>query len=153
MFLQLLRTITTVTTYKYYLFTISLQLVASAFHLVFTSLLRITLATLQKSCQRSGESRFDGSEKDRYLLKFPKKQHKLVPNCKQGKLVCYFLNNAVKTWLYALKISENIEMEHVFQSKTFFHVTSNLYTSCISAFKFFSFNQQVKCLSKIDWEK
>ena len=26
----------------------------------------------------------------------------------------YFLNNAAKTWLYGLKISENIEIEQVF---------------------------------------
>ena len=34
-----------------------------------------------------------------------------------------------------LKISENIEIEHVFQFKAFFHITSNLHTSCFSAFK------------------
>ena len=37
--------------------------------------------------------------------------------------------------LYGLKISEKIEIEHVFQSKAFFHLSSNLHTSCLSAFK------------------
>ena len=92
-----------------------------------TSLLRITLAMLQKPCQRnfgkfqgSGESRFDGSEKDRYFLKIPKWQNKFVRDYKRGKLVSYFLNNAAKTCLYGLKILENIDIEHVFQSKHFF---------------------------------
>ena len=110
--------------------------------LVITSLLRITFAALQKPCQGnfrmlqgSDEARFGGSEKDRYFLKFPKWQHKLVRNYKWGKLVSYFLNNAAKTWLYGLKISENIETEHVFRSKAFFHLTSNLHTSCFSTCK------------------
>ena len=95
--------------------------------LVFTSLLRITFTALQKPChgnlgkfQGSGESRFGSSEKDRYFLKIPKWQHKVVWNYKRGKVVSYFLNNDAKTWLYVLKISENIEIEHVFQSKAFF---------------------------------
>ena len=33
-----------------------------------------------------------------------------------------------------LNISGNIETEHVFQSKAFFHLSSNLHTSCFSAF-------------------
>ena len=65
----------------------------------------------------------------------PKWQHKLGWNYKRGKLVSYFLNNGAKTWLYGLKISYNIETEHVFQFKAFFHITSNLDTSCFSAFK------------------
>ena len=135
MFLQLL------------ILTISLQLVASSkclpSLLVFTSLLRFTFAVLQKPCQGnfekfqgSGESRFSGSEKDRYFLKIPKWQHKLVRDYKRGKLVSYFLNYAAKTCLYGLKILENIEIEHVFQSKALFHLSSNLRTSCLSAFKF-----------------
>ena len=56
-------------------------------------------------------------------------------NYKQGKLVSNFLINGPKTCLYGLKISENIEIEHVFQFKAFFHITSNLHTSCFSAFK------------------
>ena len=117
-------------------------------YLVFTSpwslpcsLLR-SAQVLQKSCQGnfekfqgSGESRFGGSEKDRYFLKIPKWQHKLVPDYKRGKLVSYFLNNATRTCLYGLKISENIEIEHVFQSKTFFHLSSNHHISCLRAFK------------------
>ena len=42
---------------------------------------------------------------------------------------------AAKTCLYELKISENIEIGHFFQSRTFFHLSSNLHTSCLSAFK------------------
>ena len=40
---------------------------------------------------------------------------------RQGKLVSYFLNNAAKTCLYGLKISENTEIGHFFQSRAFFH--------------------------------
>ena len=100
-----------------------------------------TFAALQKPCQgnfgkfqRSGESRFGGSEKDRYFLKIPKWQHKLVRNYKRGKLVSYFLNNGAKTFLYGLKNSGNIKVDHVFQFKSFFHINSNLHTSCFSAF-------------------
>ena len=64
--------------------TTSLQLVASqqvpsifACLPVFTSLLRITFAVIQKTCQEnfrkfqeSDESKFGGSEKDYYFLKF-----------------------------------------------------------------------------------
>ena len=96
---------------------------------------------LQKPCQEnfgkfqeSGESRFSGSEKDRYFLKILKWQHKLVRDYKRGMLVSYFLNNAAKTCLYGLKISENIEIEHIFQSKAFFHLSGNLNTSRSSAF-------------------
>ena len=99
-------------------------------------------AALQKPCQgkfrkfhKSGESRFGSSEKDCYLLKIPKWQHKLIPDYKRGKLVSCFLNNTVKTCLYGLKFSEIIEIEHVFQSKAFFHLSSNLHTSRFSAFK------------------
>ena len=50
-------------------------------------------------------------------------------------MVSYFLNNAAKTCLYELKILENIEIEHFFQSRTFFHLSSYLHTSCSSASK------------------
>ena len=56
-------------------------------------------------------------------------------NNKRGKLVSYFLNNAAKTFLYGLKISENIEIVHVFWSKSFIHFISNLRTGNLSAFK------------------
>ena len=39
---------------------------------------------------------------------------------------------------YGLKISENIEIKHVFQSKAFFHFSNNLHTSCLRAFKLIS---------------
>ena len=95
--------------------------------LVFTSFLHITFAVLQKPCQGnfgefqgSAEGSFDGSKKYRYSLKILKSQHKPVWEYKGGKLVSYFVNNAAKTCLYGLKVSENIEIEHVFQSKAFF---------------------------------
>ena len=49
-------------------------------------------------------------------------------------MVSYFLNNADKTCLNGLKISENIDIGHFFQPRTFFHLSSNLHTSCSSAF-------------------
>ena len=108
---------------------------------VSTLLSRINFAVLQKPCQgnfgkfqRSGESRFGGSVKDRYFLKIPKSQHELARYYKRGKLISYFLNNSAKTCLYGLKISENIKIGHFFQSRTFFHLSSNLHTSCLSAF-------------------
>ena len=68
-------------------------------------------------------------------MKIPKWQHKFARYYKRGKLVSYFLNNAAKTCLYGLKISKNIEIGHFFQSRAFFHLSSNLHTSCLSAFK------------------
>ena len=53
----------------------------------------------------------------------------------RGMLVSYFLNNAAKTCSYGLKISENIEIGHFFQSRAFLHLSSNLHTSCLNAFK------------------
>ena len=115
--------------------------------LVFTSPLRITFAVLQKTwqgnfrkLQGSDKSRFGGSENNRYILKIPKWQHKLVQDCKRGELVSYFLNDAAKTCLYRRKISENIEIEHVFQSTAFFHLSSNFHTSCLSPFNFADFS-------------
>ena len=109
--------------------------------LAFTSFLCIRFAVLQKQCpenfekfQEFGKSRFRSSEKDCYFLKILKWQHKLVWDCKGGKLVSYFLDNPTKTCLYGLTISENIEIEHVFQSKAFFHLSGNLHTSCFSTF-------------------
>ena len=131
-----------------------LQLVASSCmclpSLLVPSLLRST-QVLQKPCQGnfekfqgSGKSRFGSSEKDRYFLKIPKWQHKHVWDYKRGKLVSYFLNNAAKTCLYGLKISENIDIEHVFQSKAFFRLSSNLHTSCLSTFNSPDFQKTAK---------
>ena len=106
--------------------------------LVFTSLLRITFMVLQKPCQGNfgklegfGEGRFGGSKKDCYILKIPEWLHKPFWDYKPGKLVSYFLNNAAKRCFYWLKISENIEIEHVFQSKVFFYLD----TSYLSSFR------------------
>ena len=79
---------------------------------------------------------FDSFEKDCYFLKIQKWQYKFVWDYRRGNLVSYFLSNASKTCLYGLKISENIEFEHVFQSKEFFHLSSYLHTSCLSTFKY-----------------
>ena len=129
------------------LLTVSFQLVASYNRcppslLAFTLFLRITFAVLQKPCQEnfgkfqeSGESRFGGSEKDRYISKILKSQHKLAWEYKRRNLVFHFLNYAAKTCSYELKTSENIEIEHVSESKAFFHPSGNLHTSCFSAFK------------------
>ena len=38
-------------------------------------------------------------------------------------MVSYFLKNTVKTCLYGLNISGNIKIEHIFQSKAFFHIS------------------------------
>ena len=119
----------------------STSFVASAFHLClhFTLMHYIHLQSYRKHVEEisvSGGSRFSDSEKDHYFLKIPKWKHELVQNQKQGKLVSYFLNNGAKN-LYKLKISENIEIELVFHFKAFFHLTSNLHTSCFSAFKTF----------------
>ena len=94
--------------------------------------------------QGSGESRFGSSGKDRYFWKIPRWQHKLVRDYKQRKLVSYFLNVAAKTCLYGLKISGNIDIEHVFQSKAFFRLSSNLDTSCVSTFNSPDFQKTAK---------
>ena len=105
-------------------------------------LLSITFAALQKprqgnfeKFQRSGESRFDGSENDRSFLKITKWQQKLVRTYKRGKLVSFFPNNAAKTCLFGPKILETLEIGPVFQSRAFFHFSSNLYRSCLSTFE------------------
>ena len=69
---------------------------------------------MPREFQISSKNRFSGSEKDRYFLKIPKWQHKLVWENKRGKL---FLMGYV---YMGLKSSENIEIKHAFQSKAFF---------------------------------
>ena len=102
--------------------------------LALTLLLCITFAVLEKPFEEnSGRfqgfgQRFGSSEKDCYFLKILKWQHKLARDCKQGKLVSYFLNNAAKTYLHGIKISENIEVEHVFQSEAFFFISVAILT-------------------------
>ena len=99
----------------------------------------IHFVAIQKPCQgnfgkfqKSDENGFSGSEKDCYFLKIPKWQHKLVRDYKREKLVYYFLNNAGKTCLYGPKISENIEIEQVFQPKAFF-ISVEILTQVASA--------------------
>ena len=83
---------------------------------------------------------FGSPEKGRCFLKILKWQHKLVRDYKRGNVVSYFPNNTAKTCLYGLKILENIEIYHVFQSKAFFHLGGNVRTSCFSAFNQSSLN-------------
>ena len=70
-------------------------------------------------------------------MKIQKWQHLLFREYKRRNLASYLLDNAVKTCLYELKISENIEIKHVFQSKSFFHLSNFLHTSSLSAFNTF----------------
>ena len=69
--------------------------------------------------QGSDESRLDGFEKDRSFLNIPQWLHMLGKTSKESWFL-YFVNNDVKTFSGGLKILENIEIKHVFQSKTFF---------------------------------
>ena len=62
----------------------------------------------------------------------PKWQHEIARYHKRGNLISYFLNNAAKTCLYGLEISENIETGHFFQSRTFF-VSVAIFTKVASA--------------------
>ena len=80
------------------------------------------------------ECRFRGPEKDYYYLKTPKWEHKIIRKYKPGKLASYFLDNAAKSRSYKLKISENFEIKHLFQSKSFIHHSNFLYTGCLSVF-------------------
>ena len=75
------------------------------------------------------ECRFGSSDKDHCFLKITKWQHELIREYKRQKLASYFLDNASKTCLYGLNISENIENEHVLQSKAFFHNSNFFHTS------------------------
>ena len=68
-------------------------------------------------------------------MKISKWKHKFARYYKRGKLVSYFPNNAAETCLYGLKFSENIEIVYFFLSRALFHLSSNLHTSCFSAFK------------------
>ena len=59
-------------------------------------------------------------------------------------MVSYFVNNAAKTCLYGLTISEDIESEHIFQSKSPHKFPSASLTilkqtsqTCLSVLKFF----------------
>ena len=119
--------------------TISLQqqAITGAFHLCLTSLhsCALHLQSYRNHVQEHVYMRPQVKlKKDCYFLKIIKQQYKLVRNFKRGKLVSYFPNNAAKTCLYGLKISENIEIKQAFQSKDFFHLSGNLHTSCSSAF-------------------
>ena len=132
------------------LLTISLQLAANCSMCLLPSLLVFTSLhsyTLHVQSYRNHVKEISENFKDPVtvglavlkkiviFLKIPKCQDKLVLDYKRGKLVSCFLNNAAKKCLYGPKISENIEIEHVFHSKAFFHLSSYLHASCLSAFK------------------
>ena len=87
-----------------------------------------TMSRKFREISRIWEELFGGSEKDCYFLKII-----VVRDYKRRKLVSYFLNNAAKTWLYELKISENVEIKHVFQSQAFFFVSVAISTHVVSA--------------------
>ena len=89
-------------------------------HFILTRYICSLTETMSRKFQEFSESMFDGSEKDRYFLKILKLQHKLSRDDKLGELVSYFLNNATKTCLYEIKVSEDIEIKHVCESKAFF---------------------------------
>ena len=112
---------------------------ASAFDLCLSSSLLsysyCLVETMPRNFQGFGECRFGGSEKDPYFLKIPKWQLKLIQKYKRGKLASFFLDNAAKICSHGLKILENIEIKHAFQSKSFFHHINFLHTSCLSPFK------------------
>ena len=76
---------------------------------------------LNKEVQKSWRIRFGSFEKHCYFFKISKWKYTFVRDYMCGKLFSYFLNNAAKTCLYELTISENIENKHVlFQSKHLF---------------------------------
>ena len=72
---------------------------------------------MPKRFQGPGGSRFGSSEKDLHFLKISKGQHKLIS---------YFLNNAARIYSYGLKVSENIEIKHIFQSTVYISVTVSI---------------------------
>ena len=122
-----------------------LRLLASAFHLSLCvhSALTLHFHGLHLQSYRNYVKEISGSFKDparvdlgilKKIVSFLGFQNELARDYKQGNLVSYFLNNTANTCLYGLKISENIEIGHFFQSGTFFHLSSNLHTSCVSAF-------------------
>ena len=137
------------------LHTISLQLVVqaiattSAFHhclssSLFSSFLHITSAVIQKPFQRNmGEFKESHESEFRVLKKiavFWKFQNGIIG---LFRIISYFLNNAAKTCFYGLKISGNIEIEHVFQSQAVFHSSSKLYANCLSAFNWIKVDSPV----------
>ena len=70
--------------------------------------------------QGFGESRFGGSEKDRYYLKIPKWQHKFIREYKRGKLASCFLDNTAKTCSYELKFHRTLKSSMSFSLNLFF---------------------------------
>ena len=120
------------------LLTISLQLAASFRRSKYLSSLLVFCLLSHRNHVKESSGNFKNPKKVglTVLKKISKWQHKFIRDYKPIKLVSYFLNNVVKTRLYGLKISENIEFEHIFQSKLFFHLSSNLQTSCLNDFNY-----------------
>ena len=89
---------------------------------------------MPRKVQGFGECSLGNSEKDCYFFKIPKRQHKFIWEYKQGKLASYFLDHVATTCSFELKISENVEIKHIFQSKSFFYHSSFLQICCLSIF-------------------
>ena len=98
------------------LLTISLQLAASFRHSKYLSSLLVFCLPSHRNHVKESSGNFKNPKKVglTVLEKISKWQHKLIRDYKPIKLISYFLNNVVKTRLYGLKISENIEFEHIF---------------------------------------
>ena len=108
------------------------------FHFTFTHYTGSLTETIKRKFREISKIRRDQIwrfEKRSLFLIIAKQRHNLARYYKRGNLVSYFQNNAAKTCIYGLRISQNIEIEHVFQSKTLFHLSSNLHTSFLSVFK------------------
>ena len=65
------------------------------------------------------------------FFKIPKWHYNLIGEYKRAKLTSYYLDNAAKTFSCELNIFKNIEIKHVFQSKSLFYYQ----ISCLSVSK------------------
>ena len=103
--------------------------------------------------QGYSECRFHGSENDRYYLKIAKSQHKHAQENKRGRWITYFLDNTAKTCSYRPKISENLEIKHVFQSKPFFFFITVIFSTHVASMPFchtaVKFQVHTSCHSQI----
>ena len=106
-----------------------------------TSLLRITFAASEKRCQgnfgkfqRLRESRFDGFEKDRQFLKIQNGSINLLGITSEESwfLISYIM--LLKDVYMGWKVRRTLKLSMSFSLEYFFHLNSNLHTSCLSAF-------------------
>ena len=101
--------------------------------LSFTSIIHLSSHFYFKTYRNHARNIF--KKKNRWFLKIPKWQNKLVRKYRRGKLFFSFINNAANTCSYDLKISRDIEILYVFHFKAFFHPFNNFHRVCLSAFK------------------